>query len=166
MWKDVLKADVRFESRGSSAPYGKYIVDEDVIEMNLSRIKGIMDTVGTGDYDLSEEEAIELISDRIAHEGIHAAQSLVDEINEPDRPLPDDFVERANVVAEQIRKKAFRLYFNELTARLPEGGHDIKAAANLMAMDLRAYFSTTGNTLYDSIHNNALKEISRKVLSR
>ena len=144
--------------------------------MNLTNFKRLLDDVGEGDYDLTEKEALEIIGDRISHEAIHAAQTKVGELEEPkveiehDSGIPTD--KGIDMLVNNIRRKAFRLIFNEITARLPEANNDYSVAIQLMWRDLGGYnlgnstYHEKGNDLYATVYNNALNEMITNLINR
>ena len=179
-WFSIIKTDVDFRhDPDRPRRYGVYDIAEDKIKMNLTNFKRLLDGVGEGDYDLSEEEALEMIGDRISHEAIHAAQYKVGELDEPKMELEyddDGFLtdEGWETLVNSIRRKAFRLIFNEITARLPEANNDYSVAINIMWRDLGGYnldnssstYHARGNDLYAKVYNNAINELITRLIRR
>lgn len=179
-WFSIVKTDVDFRyDPNRPRRYGVYNTAEDKIKMNLTNFKQLLDDVGEGDYDLSEEEAIEIMGDRISHEAIHAAQNKINEINEPNVDLERD--ELGNLtdagwadLVNNIRRKAFRMVFNEITARLPEANNNYRVAIESMWGDLGGFnlddssstYHVKGNNLYSKIYNNAIREMITKLMRR
>jgi hypothetical protein len=180
-WFSIIKTDVEFRhDPNRPRRYGVYNIADDKIEMNLTNFAILLDGVGEGDYDLSEEEAIEMMGDRISHEAIHAAQSKVGEIDEPnveieydDYGFPTD--KGMEMLVNNIRRKAFRLIFNEITARLPQtNNNNYGVAISEMWIDLGGHnldnssstYHARGNDLYAKIYNNAINEMITKLIRR
>ena len=179
-WFSIIKTDVDFRhDPNRPRRYGVYNIAEDKINMNLTNFTRLLDGVGEGDYDLSEEEAIEIMGDRISHEAIHAAQNKINEINEPNVDLERD--KSGNLtdtgwadLVNNIRRKAFRMVFNEITARLPEANNDYRVAIESMWGDLGGHnlddssstYHARRNDLYAKIYNNAINEMITKLMRR
>ena len=65
-WFSIIKTDVDFRhDPDRPRRYGVYDIAEDKIKMNLTNFKRLLDGVGEGDYDLSEEEATNLYNKHI-----------------------------------------------------------------------------------------------------
>jgi len=179
-WFSIIKTDVDFRhDPARPRRYGVYDITQDKITMNLTNFKRLLDDVGEGDYDLNEEEAIEIMGDRISHEAIHAAQNKINEINEPNVEIEYDNYgfptdKGMKMLVNNIRRKAFRMVFNEITARLPEANNDYRVAIELMWGDLGGYnlnsssstYHARGNGLYANIYNNAINEMITKLIRR
>ena len=179
-WFSIIKTDVDFRhDPNRPRRYGVYNRAEDKIKMNLTNFKRLLDGVGEGDYDLSEEEAIEIMGDRISHEAIHAAQSKVGELDEPnveiehdDYGFPTD--KGMEMLVNNIRRKAFRMVFNEITARLPQTNNNYGVAISEMWGDLGGYnlddssstYHDNGTGLYTTVYNNAINEMITKLMRR
>ena len=173
-WFSILKTDIDFEHNPDRpTKYGRYVINEDKIIMNLSSMTQLLNDVGEGDYDITEEEALERIGDSISHEAIHAAQSKVGEIDSNTKvQRNEDGTIDIDDLTNLIRRKAFRLLFNEITARLPEANNDYRIAVELMWRDLggdtliNSTYHAQGNDLYANIFNNALNEMITNLMRR
>ena len=176
-WFSIIKTDVDFiHDPDRPRRYGVYDIEEDKIKMNLTNFKRLLDDVGE---DFSEEEALEMIGDRISNEAIHAAQAKVGEINEPNIEMEYDNYgfptdESLEALVNAIRRKAFRLIFNEITSRLPEANNDYSVAISIMWRDLGGYnldnssstYHAKGNDLYAKVYNNAINELITRLIRR
>ena len=179
-WFSIIKTDVEFRhDPNRPRRYGVYNRADDKIVMNLTNFNRLLDDVGEGDYDLSEEEAIKIMGDSISHEAIHAAQSKVGEIDEPNVEIEYDAYgfptdKGMEMLVNNIRRKAFRLIFNEITARLPEANNNYRVAIESMWGDLGGYnldnssstYHARGNDLYAKIYNKAINEMITKLIRR